>query len=144
MKILKVTCALIEQDDLVLVTQRSESMREPLLWEFPGGKMEPGETEEESLVREIREELNIEVQPLRRLTPVLRHMPGKSVELIPYICILTGGAIRLLEHRAFEWASCEDLRSYTWCPPDVQVVEEYLLLKRSLKAPGVGSYFHLP
>lgn len=132
MKILKVTCAIIEREDLVLVTQRSETMREPLLWEFPGGKVEPGETEEECLVREIREELSIKVQPLQRLTPVLRHMPEKTIELIPYICAFTGGVIHLLEHRAYEWATCEDLRSYSWCPPDVQVVEEYLLLKQSL------------
>ncbi|GAB3531832.1 8-oxo-dGTP diphosphatase MutT [Pontibacter brevis] len=127
---LKVTCAIIEKGNRVLVTQRSAAMREPLLWEFPGGKVEPGETEEECLVREIREELHLEVKPLQRMTPVLHRTPIKAIELIPYICTVEGGEIRLLEHCAFEWTVYDNLRMYEWCLPDLPVVEEYLRLKK--------------
>lgn len=130
--VIKVTCALVEQEDRVLVTQRSKHMPEPLLWEFPGGKIDPGETEEECLVREIREELSIDVLPLRRLTPVVHRAPTKTIELIPYICSLQGGTIHLLEHQAYEWASYHELENYSWCLPDVPVVEEYLRLKQGV------------
>lgn len=128
---LKVICAIIEHEGRVLVTQRSETMREPLLWEFPGGKIEQGETEEACLVREIQEELNIHVRPLKRLTPVIHQMPTKTIELIPYICYYEGGAIYLLEHRAYDWAVHDDLKKYSWCLPDVPVLEEYVRLKES-------------
>lgn len=126
---IKVVCAIIEDDELVLVTQRSELMAEPLLWEFPGGKVELGETEEECLVREIKEELSLEVQLRNRLTPVLHHTAAKTIKLIPYTCTLVRGTVQLLEHRAFEWAPHHALRKYTWCAPDLPVVEEYLRLK---------------
>lgn len=128
---LHVTCAIIEHEDRVLVTQRSETMAEPLLWEFPGGKLEPGESEEECLVREIMEELSIKVVPLKRLTPVVHATPAKTIQLIPYICSFEGGTIDLLEHRAYEWAPYCDLGKYTWCLPDMPVVEEYLQLKQN-------------
>ena len=129
--IIKVTCAIIEHQHRVLVTQRSEKMAEPLLWEFPGGKMEPDETEEQCLAREIKEELNLEVQPLRRLTPVVHSTQTKTIELIPYICSCKGGTIRLLEHLTYEWASYDRLRTYSWCQPDVPIVEEYLQLREA-------------
>lgn len=126
---ISVTCAIIEQHARVLVTQRSENMPEPLLWEFPGGKVEAGETEEECLVREIREELRLHIQPLKRLTPV-RHTinAGRSIDLIPYRCHYIGGTIQLLEHRSYHWAHPHDLMKYRWCAPDLPVVAEYLRL----------------
>lgn len=117
----------------MLVTQRSETMADPLLWEFPGGKIEPGETEEACLVREIKEELNLDITPLQRLNPVVHQATTKSIELIPFICALKGdNNIRLLEHRAFHWAFCQDLNTYNWCLPDLPVVEEYLRLRKCL------------
>ncbi|WP_251795780.1 MULTISPECIES: NUDIX domain-containing protein [unclassified Arenibacter] len=64
-----VTCAIIESENQVLVVQRSENMKLPLKWEFPGGKIEKGESEQDCLIREIREELNIEIELMKRLTP---------------------------------------------------------------------------
>jgi len=126
---IRVTCALIEQYDRVLVTQRSRNMPDPLLWEFPGGKIEEGETEEECLVREIREELSLHIQPLQRMTPVLHPTGGApKLELIPYRCRFIGGTIQLLEHRSYHWAHPHDLSKYDWCPPDIPVVAEYLRL----------------
>lgn len=127
---MKVICALLEQHGRVLVTQRSENMREPLLWEFPGGKLEAGESEQECLVRELREELTLSIEPVLRLSPVVHHSPDRTIELIPYICMYHGGAIQLIEHRAYQWAKQDELPNYAWCPADLPIVQEYLALKR--------------
>lgn len=121
---IRVTCALILQYERVLVTQRSQSMSQPLLWEFPGGKIEEGESETECLEREIREELNLSITPLHRLTPV-RH---QGIELIPYLCQYNSGVIVPAEHRSYQWASASELPHYTWCPADIPVMQEYLAL----------------
>ncbi|OKL41553.1 (deoxy)nucleoside triphosphate pyrophosphohydrolase [Pontibacter flavimaris] len=128
---IKVVCALVEQFGRVLVTQRSEHMREALLWEFPGGKVEACETETACLVREIREELNIAIAPYQRLKPVVHGYPGRTIELIPYLCHYGGGVIRLHEHRSYHWVSPADLANYTWCPADLPVVQEYLQLLKN-------------
>ncbi|AKD04676.1 (deoxy)nucleoside triphosphate pyrophosphohydrolase [Pontibacter korlensis] len=128
---IKVVCAIVEQYDRVLLTQRSEQMREGLLWEFPGGKVEPHETEKNSLVREIKEELAIEVQPYKRLQPIIHPYPNYTIELIPYLCKFNGGVVQLLEHKTYHWVLPEDLPNYSWCPADVPIVEEYLQVCRS-------------
>ncbi|MFD2244831.1 (deoxy)nucleoside triphosphate pyrophosphohydrolase [Pontibacter ruber] len=124
---IKVVCAILEQHGRILVTQRSQHMPQPLLWEFPGGKVEPGETEEESLVREIKEEINLVVRPITRLTPVVHRYSDKEIMLIPYTCRYLSGVVQLAEHRSYQWAEPSDLMKYTWCPADVPIVEEYLL-----------------
>lgn len=105
-------------------------MREPLLWEFPGGKLEPGESEQECLQREVEEELGLKILPVTRLTPVVHHASHQSIELIPFICKYEGGIVALTEHRAYQWAELRELRGYDWCAPDVPIVEEYLNLKQ--------------
>lgn len=129
---IKVLCALLEQHERVLVAQRSENMQESLMWEFPGGKLESGETEQECLIREIQEEFNLAIEPYQRLSPTVYHYRDRSIELIPYICHYLGGTIQLLEHRAYQWALCHELPQYNWCPADLPIVEEYLKLKRSV------------
>ena len=126
--ITKVTCALIEQYGRVLVTQRSETMPQAMLWEFPGGKIEEGESEEDCLVREIQEELNLSITPLKRLTPVLQTYGDKTIELIPYICQYNKGAIKLVEHRSYHWVTPLDLTTYNWCPADIPIMQEYVAL----------------
>ena len=121
-----VTCALIVQNGSVLITQRSETMPLPLLWEFPGGKVDAAETEKQCVAREIKEELNLEIKPLQRLTPVQHFNGSKTILLIPFICSLLSGKLTLAEHKDYRWAKPEELRGFTWCPADVPVVEEYL------------------
>lgn len=127
---IRVTCALIENNNKVLITQRSATMSQPLLWEFPGGKIETGETEEACLAREIKEELNLIINCLHRLTPTTCTYPNFKVELIPFICEQTGGDIKLLEHAAFKWVKTEELKQYEWCPADIPIVEEYIAYKK--------------
>ncbi|RAU83214.1 (deoxy)nucleoside triphosphate pyrophosphohydrolase [Pontibacter arcticus] len=132
---IKVTCAIIEQQGRVLVTQRSGKMSQPFLWEYPGGKLEPNETEEAALVREIKEELNIAIEPVFRLTSVIHTFPDNLViELIPFICRYKGGNVSLTEHRSYQWSTLSDLKKYDWCPADIPVLNEYLELKQHTNA----------
>ena len=124
-----VTCALIEQAGKVLITQRSQTMPLPLLWEFPGGKLHDGETEEACLVREILEELNLVVLPLQRLTPATYTSGSKTIVLIPFLCRIIGGELHLTEHAQSQWVLPEELLKFDWCPADLPIVEEYMRLR---------------
>ncbi len=128
MNIVPVTCAIIELDDKVLVVQRSEQMKMPLKWEFPGGKIEPNETEEECIQREIKEEINIEIEIIDKLNPSIFHYPTISIELIPFIAKHTGGKIKLKEHSEFRLLEKEELSNLDWAEADIPVLNEYLKL----------------
>lgn len=119
---LEVACAIIEHKSRILVVQRSPFMREPLLWEFPGGKLEPGESARDCIKREIKEELGISIHPEKQL-------PGRqyaSIQLIPFICSWQEGVLKLHEHQDARWLKPEGLRRLNWCPADITVVEDYL------------------
>lgn len=122
---LQVTCAIIEVKQRVLITQRGQHKSQPLLWEFPGGKIEPNESETECLIREIEEELNLQIKPQLRLTPVVHHYSSFAITLIPYLCNTIGGELKLREHIAYKWAPPSELNHYQWCAADVPIVEEY-------------------
>ena len=124
---IEVSCAIIINPfDQVLVTQRSARMPLPLKWEFPGGKIEENETAEECLIREIREELNIEIEITSALSPNDHQYPDKLIRLIPFICKQTGGEIILKEHADYKWLDVKDLLDLEWAEADVPVVEQYL------------------
>lgn len=119
---IRVTCAIIEQGDQVLICQRSEKMKLPLKWEFPGGKIEPFETKEQCIVREIREELNLNVEVLRPLAEVTHQYPNFSINLMPFVCRLLGGDLQLKEHKQAIWVDKSALGKYDWADADVPVV----------------------
>lgn len=121
-----VTCAIIEEDDQILVTQRGARMRMPFKWEFPGGKVEPSETAEECLVREIYEELGIKVQIKFRLPPSCHSYPDFDIRLHPFVCRIAYGRIVPAEHHAVRWTTLEQLRTYDWTDADVAVVQSYI------------------
>jgi 8-oxo-dGTP diphosphatase len=122
-----VTCAIIENGGRILVTQRSEKMDLPLKWEFPGGKIEEGETIEECLVREIFEELNIQIKILLPLQPNVHLYPnGKEIYLLPFACEYISGSILLTEHADFKWLKKEELSSLDWAEADIPIVQAYI------------------
>lgn len=123
---LHVTCAIIEHDHKVLICQRSERMRLPLKWEFPGGKVEAGESREDCLKREIKEELGLEIEVGTALTAVEHHYPEFSIYLYPFICTWVGGALAITEHAHAIWTAKEELPGYDWAAADVPIVHEYL------------------
>jgi 8-oxo-dGTP diphosphatase len=121
-----VTCAIILHEGRVLATQRSESMHLPLKWEFPGGKVHEGESEEDCVVREIREELGIHIELVQRLTPTEWDYGSFAIRLIPFVATYKGGTIQLAEHRDAKWLTREGLSVLNWAPADVPIVNELL------------------
>ena len=123
---IEVTCALIEQDGRVLVTQRGEGKAQAGCWEFPGGKLEAGEEEAQGLIREIKEELCLLVEPLHRLPAVVHQYPDKQICLLPWVCRLQSGELRLVEHSDFAWAEPTALTQFDWSTADIPVYKAYI------------------
>lgn len=98
MKIIPVTCAIIQFENKTLAVQRSEIMKLPLKWEFAGGKIEFGESEIDCIKREIFEELNIHISIQKRLTPVIHQYPNFKIKLIPFVAEYVSGVLKLKEH----------------------------------------------
>ena len=125
-RILRVTCAIILNDDRVLVTQRGEQMKMPLKWEFPGGKVESGEDDEACLRRELKEELNISIEILNRLPEQRFQYPEFDITLVPFVVRFAEGEILLLEHKTYRWLRRDDLTALDWAEADVPVLMEFL------------------
>jgi len=121
---IKVACAIIAIDHKFLVVQRSESMNLPLKWEFPGGKIELNETEEECVLREIEEELNIEVTLVKRLTSSFFEYPNIAIELIPFLANYEKGEIKLKEHKQYILLNKKELIRLHWADADLPIVKE--------------------
>ena len=127
---IEVSCAIIVERGKVLSTRRSEEMPHPLKWEFPGGKLKPDETPEACIVREIREELGVEVKVDRKLRPVIHHYEMHSIKLIPFLCHIMDGVISLSEHKEYQWVNPDKLGEVDWLEADVEVAE---MAKEALK-----------
>lgn len=127
-----VACAIIvSPSKQVLVTQRSAKMRHPMKIEFPGGKVEPGESPTQCIVREIKEELNLDVYPVFKMPPQVYAYPDATIRLIPFICQVMAGEITLKEHLAYAWLAHGDLMDLDWVEADIPVVKTYLTLVSS-------------
>ncbi len=124
-KHIHVACALIERDGLVLAAQRGAGMTLPLKWEFPGGKLEAGESPEECLRRELVEEMGVAVVVGHAL-PLLTHRYDTfTVTLYPFICTLKSEQITLHEHAAIVWLPPDRLHTLDWLEADLPVLEAY-------------------
>ena len=121
MKTIAVVAAIIRQGDKVFVTQRGYGPWKDW-WEFPGGKTEPGESPEEALVREIREELSTDISVDRFLCTVDYDYPEFHLTMHCYMCSLLSGALHLNEHEAARWLGPGDLHSVRWLPADEQLI----------------------
>jgi len=124
---LVVTCAIIRnEEDEVLVVQRGEATDHPFKWEFPGGKLASDETEEECIIREVKEELSIDIVITGRLPAVDHDYGHKKIHLIPFICDTLDEIPFLSEHIAYKWLDNKDLPSIDFSAADVFVVKNYL------------------
>lgn len=132
---LHVACAIIEQDGKVLAAQRSAAMSMPLKWEFPGGKIEAGESPEECLNRELKEELGISVLIGTALQPATHSYADFTVTLYPFTCRLAGGVITMHEHHDLQWILPQRMTELDWAAADLPVIDEYLALAAAGKAP---------
>ena len=121
MKHIEVVAAIIRKDGKIFATQRGYGDFKDW-WEFPGGKMEPGETREEALVREIREELSTEIKIDKLLRTVEWDYPAFHLTLHCYICRLGSAEMHLNEHEAAKWVDGESIYSLKWLPADEDVL----------------------
>ncbi|MBR5393346.1 MAG: (deoxy)nucleoside triphosphate pyrophosphohydrolase [Prevotella sp.] len=118
---IEVVAAVIRKDGKIFATQRGYGEWKDW-WEFPGGKMEPGETPEEALKREIHEELSTEISVDQFLCTVEYDYPKFHLTMHCYLCSLLSEALHLNEHEAARWLSMDELNSVKWLPADVLVV----------------------
>lgn len=121
-KNIEVVAAIIRKEDKIFATQRGYGEWKDW-WEFPGGKMEVGETPEEALVREIREELSAKISVDEFLCTVEYDYPQFHLTMHCYLCSLMTDSLHLNEHEAARWLSKDELDSVKWLPADVKVVE---------------------
>ncbi len=120
----EVVAALIWQGDRFLVCQRPKHKARGLLWEFVGGKVEPGETKEEALIRECREELGVTVAPGAVFFTVVHEYPDLTVRLTLFHAAITQGVPQLLEHNALRWITVREIDDLPFCPADVEILEK--------------------
>ena len=123
MKTVRVVAAIIIENDKVFATQRGYGEFKDG-WEFPGGKIEPGETPEEAIVREIKEELDTEVEVTELLDTVEYDYPNFHLSMGCFICKIKSGDLVLKEHEAAKWLTKDTLGSLEWLPADMGLVGE--------------------
>lgn len=121
MKTINVVAAVIFKDDKVFATQRGYGEFKDG-WEFPGGKVEPGESPEEALRREIREELEVDVNVGDLIDTIEYDYPTFHLSMKCFACTIAGGSPHLLEHEAAKWLTSMQLDSVDWLPADVTLI----------------------
>lgn len=121
MKEIKVVAAIIQKENKILATKRGygEFINR---WEFPGGKIESGETKEQALVREIKEELNIEISVDKFAIDIEYQYPNFYLFMSCFMCSIKEGSIELLEHNDGKWITKEELNTLNWLPADIDAV----------------------
>ena len=118
-----VVAALIWDGDRFMICQRPAHKARGLLWEFVGGKVESGETPEEALIRECREELNVEIEPGSIYCRLVHEYPDLTILLTLYNARIISGTPQKLEHNDIRWISVSQIDNYSFCPADKQILE---------------------
>jgi len=122
-EIIKVTAAILEKDGRIIIAQRKSSDHLSGKWELPGGKIEPGETPEECLARELKEEFDIDVIIGEFLGSNVHHYDHISIELMAYRASWVGGTISMNDHKAYRWVTVDQLSDFEFAPADVPFVK---------------------
>ena len=122
MKTVRVVAAVLYREGRIFATQRGYGAYKDY-WEFPGGKIEPGETPEQAVVREIREELETVVSPKRRLLTVEYDYPEFHLSMDCFLCSIQAGNLKLVEHESARWLGADQLDSVDWLPADWTVID---------------------
>jgi 8-oxo-dGTP diphosphatase len=124
LKKITVVGAVVINDGLVLCAQRGPEGNLPGMWEFPGGKVEPGETKETALKREIAEELNCVVEVGGKVATTTHSYEFGQVTLTTFYCVLVEGTPTLTEHASLRWLRLDELGTLTWAPADIPAVAQ--------------------
>ncbi|WP_333888144.1 (deoxy)nucleoside triphosphate pyrophosphohydrolase [Sphingobacterium siyangense] len=126
MNIIKVVCGIIFKDDLVLICRRKPEKSLGGYWEFPGGKIEDSESYEESLLRELIEELNLKVEIKEHFFDTVHHYDDGAIELISFICETSGTVVESTDHDLVEWVKVSDLLNWKLAPADIPIAKELI------------------
>lgn len=121
-----VVAALIWDEGRFMICQRPAHKKRGLLWEFVGGKVEPGETKQQALVRECREELDIGISVGEEFMQVLHEYPDITITLTLFNASIKEGVPRLLEHNDLKWITPEEIPQYEFCPADEDILKEII------------------
>lgn len=119
-----VAAVIKDENGKILITQRNLQKDQGGLWEFPGGKIEPNETREDAIIREIKEELDIDIKADNYLEEKVFNYPEKDINLIALKCSKINGKIKLLEHEDYRWVDNSELEKFEFAPADIFIVEK--------------------
>ncbi len=122
----EVVAALIRKNGKILICQRPKNKARALLWEFVGGKVEAGETREEALIRECREELSITVDIIDEFMSLTHVYTDITIHLTIFNAVIKNGTPTLIEHNDMKWVSASELQNYEFCPADKEILEEII------------------
>lgn len=123
---IRVVAAVVERDGKYLITQRRPEAVLPLLWEFPGGRVESGENDEEALRREMKERLDVEIEVGTQLATSVHDYEGYTVTLVVYQATLLSTELRPVRVNAFHWVASEDFGQYQFPPADQATMDKLL------------------
>jgi 8-oxo-dGTP diphosphatase len=123
---IRVVAAVIERGGKYLITQRRPEAVLPLLWEFPGGRVEPGESDEQALRREMRERLDVDIKVGQHLATSVHDYEGYSVTLVVYHADLLSERISPVRVNAFHWAASDEFERYSFPPADQATMDKLL------------------
>ena len=127
---IQVTAAIFCKNGKYLICQRAHNDELPLLWEFPGGKTEAGETLEECIVRECKEELDVDIKVLGEFGRTNYSYAGKELFFTFFTAEIVGGELTTNVHEQIKWVSIAELKGYTFIPGDVEIVEKIAAIWR--------------
>ena len=123
-KVTEVVAALIRDGNRFMICQRPETKARALLWEFAGGKVEPGETKPQALVRECQEELAVTLEVGKEFMDVTHVYPDLTVHLTLFEASIKEGEPQMLEHHDMKWIRVSQIDDYSFCPADVVILEK--------------------
>ena len=124
MKITEVVAALIWDKEKFMICQRPAHKSRGLLWEFVGGKVEPGETKQQALIRECKEELDILISVADIFMDVVHEYPDLTVHLTLFNATISYGVPQKLEHNDIRWITSNEIPNYNFCPADVEILKK--------------------
>lgn len=124
---IQVTAAIFCNNKKYLICQRAHNDDLPLLWEFPGGKLEAGETLEQCIVRECKEELDVDIQVLGAFGRTSYFHADKELIFTFFTAEIVGGELTVNVHEQIKWVSSAQLKDYAFCPADIEIVEKLIM-----------------
>lgn len=137
---LETTAAIILKDNFVFIAQKGPEVRFAHLWEFPGGKIDPGETPEECVKRELFEEFTMEIEVFQPFAETVHIFPEGQLRVFAFFCRWTGGNICLTEHEDYAWVPIQQLGEYQFVPADIPLANKLMSEKPLMRPYGKNIY----